>query len=73
LNPGGRFVFLDALERPDRWISRFMWSLDRGAGPYAAESLRALLSRHFEIESLDRFTIYHEYLLASLRKPRAMR
>jgi ubiquinone/menaquinone biosynthesis C-methylase UbiE len=71
LRPGGQFIFLDALHRPDRRISRFLWSLDRGAGPYGADDLRRILSRHFEIAAEEQFTIFHHYFLAVLRKPPA--
>lgn len=73
LRPEGRLVFLDALHRPDRFASRFMWRFDRGANPHAAEVLRATLARHFVIGSEERFAVFHEYLLAVLRKPSAVR
>jgi ubiquinone/menaquinone biosynthesis C-methylase UbiE len=73
LRPEGRFVFLDALRRPDRWLSRRLWSVDRGAHPHDAETLRSLLGEHFDIEAEERFAILHDYLLLALRKRAAVR
>jgi ubiquinone/menaquinone biosynthesis C-methylase UbiE len=68
LAPSGRYIFLDGLRRRDRAISKALWSLDRGAHPYTAEELRQILDRHFEVVHWERFTVYHEYALAVLRK-----
>jgi ubiquinone/menaquinone biosynthesis C-methylase UbiE len=70
LRPGGRFVFLDWLRRPDRLPSRILWALDRGAHPYTPERLRELSQCYFEITRSDRFTILHEYLIVVLQKKR---
>jgi ubiquinone/menaquinone biosynthesis C-methylase UbiE len=68
LKPGGAFIFADALRRPDRWLSRFMWSLDRGAHPHDIERLEDLLSNRFQTTHTERFTVYHEYVLMVLQK-----
>ena len=64
----GRCIFLDALVRRDRLLSRILWGLDRGAHPYSNERLRELLESQFEICYWERFTVLHEYALAVLRK-----
>ena len=68
LKPGGLFLFADAVRRPDRWVSRLMWSLDRGAYPHDMDCLRKALSKGFETLQVEQFTGYHEYAIMVLRK-----
>jgi ubiquinone/menaquinone biosynthesis C-methylase UbiE len=68
LAPHGQFVFLDALERSDRFLSRALWKVDRGAHPHTAERLRQMLAQEFEVCHWERFSVLHEYALAVLRK-----
>jgi SAM-dependent methyltransferase len=58
-----RLVFLDALDRPSSWVSRVLWRLDRGSFPRSAEALRGVLEQWFEVEHVERYTVYHEYML----------
>jgi ubiquinone/menaquinone biosynthesis C-methylase UbiE len=71
LTSTGRFVFLDPVLNRSRWQSRLLWRLDRGAYPKAPEQLLAFLSEQFSIVHSERFSIYHEYLLAVATKIRA--
>jgi SAM-dependent methyltransferase len=68
LKPSGLFLFADAVRRPDRWLSRLMWSLDRGAYPHDMDCLRNVLSKGFEPLHVEQFTGYHEYAIMVLRK-----
>jgi ubiquinone/menaquinone biosynthesis C-methylase UbiE len=68
LVPSGQFVFLDALKRSDRFFSRALWKVDRGAHPHTAERLREMLAQEFEICHWELFSVLHEYALAVLRK-----
>ncbi len=65
-----RLVFLDALDRPSSRISRLLWQLDRGSFPRSPAALRAILERRFEPEHVERYTVYHEYMLW-VGRPRA--
>ena len=57
-----------------RWQSRLLWRLDRGAYPKTPEQLLAFLSEQFSIVHSERFSIYHEYLLAvATNRPAAPR
>jgi len=65
-----RLIFLDALDRPSSRISRLLWRLDRGSFPRSPEVLRDILERRFETEHVERYTVYHEYMLW-VGRPRA--
>lgn len=54
---------MDAVHRPDRWVSNLLWKYDRGAHPRSFEDLRPFIREFFEIESEKRSTIHHEYWL----------
>ena len=64
-------IFLDAIEEKSSWVSNFMWRYDRGSHPRTAEHLLSMLRRHFEIEDLQRYTIYHRYVLCAGKPIRA--
>ena len=70
LQPDGYLVFLDALWTPSRLISRALWRLDRGSFPHTEETLLAALGAHGEIEWVERYQIYHRYIIC-LVKPRS--
>ncbi|HYM11523.1 MAG TPA: class I SAM-dependent methyltransferase [Bryobacterales bacterium] len=63
LKPGGRFIFLDGIDVPERRVGRFLWSLDRGAHPRRAETLLAAIAAAMPVVYHDRFAVWHEYLL----------
>jgi ubiquinone/menaquinone biosynthesis C-methylase UbiE len=71
LAPGGTLLFLDAVERPDRWISRSLWRMDRGAYPHSAAYFHRVLADHFHIRHREDFTIFHQYVFYVLG-PRAV-
>jgi hypothetical protein len=65
-----RFVFLDAVvaEHP---VSRLLWRYDRGAWPRSEQTLVAALSVGLELERVERFRVWHEYLLVVGRPRKA--
>lgn len=69
LKPNGTFLFLDAVSRPDRPISRFLWRLDRGAHPHSAEYFQSVLKKYFVVASQECFDVYHQYVFYVLRCP----
>lgn len=64
-------IFLDAIEEKSSPVSNFMWRYDRGSHPRTAEHLLSMLRRHFEIEDIQRYTIFHRYVLCVGRPIRA--
>ncbi len=64
IKPGGQFVFLDPIWRPDRPWARLLWRYDQGSHPRAAQTLEAIVRGHFGIILTERFTVIHEYFLA---------
>ena len=64
----GRFLFLDALSRRDRWRSRLLWAVDRGSHPRTFEQLRDAVGRKFRVERELRYEIHHAYVLWILQK-----
>jgi len=61
----GRLIFLDPVLRPDSWISKTLWSLDRGSYPRTPSRLRELIGQSFRITSDEVFAVYHLYLLCT--------
>jgi ubiquinone/menaquinone biosynthesis C-methylase UbiE len=57
-----KLIFIDALKSP-RLVSRMLWAVDRGSFPRTSPSLCFALERYFDIESLEPFEIYHQYIL----------
>lgn len=66
----GRFIFLDAVRVPGRFLSSAFWRYDLGRFPYTEDELGEALTQHFELERVERFTVYHRYLLCSARPKR---
>jgi ubiquinone/menaquinone biosynthesis C-methylase UbiE len=64
-----QLVFLDALDDPSSLVSNLMWRYDRGSRPRTYENLLSKLQQYFELETIQRYKIYHEYLLCA-GKPR---
>ena len=56
-------IFVDALKRQDSAVSRFLWGLDRGSHPRNDTALLTALGRTLRVERVERFTIFHTYLL----------
>lgn len=59
----GRFIFMDAIWNPQRWIGRLLWKYDRGSYPRTGEVLLSTLSHHYTITRSERFSVFHEYIL----------
>ena len=56
-------IFVDAVKRPDSVLSRILWGLDRGSYPRTEAALLTALGRTLRVERVERFTVYHGYLL----------
>lgn len=65
-----RLVFLDSLWTSRPGIAKLMWRYDRGSHPRTAETLLAGLSRHFDLERVERFQVFHQFVLCSARPAR---
>jgi ubiquinone/menaquinone biosynthesis C-methylase UbiE len=63
----GTFIFVEPL-RTSRWLSKAMWSIDRGDYPRSATVLRNALELGFEIRHWEQFRVYHEYVLCIAHK-----
>jgi SAM-dependent methyltransferase len=59
----GNLVFVDPLRSPRRGIARLLWRYDRGSHPRRAETLLSALRAHFDLEHVERYRVFHEYLL----------
>jgi ubiquinone/menaquinone biosynthesis C-methylase UbiE len=59
----GSLLFLDALRKDHRRLSRWLWRHDRGRHPRTIEILRAALERRFRLRQEQQFTVYHQYVL----------
>ena len=57
-----KMVFLDAVEYPS-YVSRLLWTLDRGSYPRVEHVLRAAMERWFDIVQLEHYAIFHHYVL----------
>jgi SAM-dependent methyltransferase len=64
-------IFLDAIEEKSSPVSNFMWRYDRGSHPRTAEHVLSMLRRHFEVEDIQRYKIFHRYVLCVGRPIRA--
>lgn len=62
-----QLVFLDALWTATRGISRLLWRYDRGSYPRSADTLLSAMSTHLDVERVERFSVFHEYVLCSAR------
>jgi hypothetical protein len=70
LDEDGYLLFLDALWKPSRFISRLLWKLDRGSFPHTEEALLSALSAHGEIVKIERYQIYHRYVICLVKRKR---
>jgi ubiquinone/menaquinone biosynthesis C-methylase UbiE len=62
-----QLVFLDGLEDRSSWVSNVMWRYDRGSHPRTEEHLLSKLRQYFELDVIQRYKIYHHYLLCTGR------
>ena len=63
LKSTGKFIFVDAVWKPTRWVARLLWKYDRGNFPRTSQTLYSTISRHCEIVHWERFAVFHEYFL----------
>jgi ubiquinone/menaquinone biosynthesis C-methylase UbiE len=63
LNDAGRLIFVDPLWTPTRPIARMMWRYDRGSFPRTEAALMTAISVDCQIESWERFAVFHQYAL----------
>lgn len=57
-----KLILHDAVSSPRR-VSRLLWSCDRGSHPRSRETLVEACRRRFDIEDVETYSTYHEYLL----------
>jgi SAM-dependent methyltransferase len=62
LKPGGRMLFIDAVQARERWRSRALWRYDRGAHPRSIETLRQAMASEFDIAHWEVFATHHRYV-----------
>ena len=65
LKPGGRMLFVDAVQAPDRWRSQVLWRYDRGSHPRTIEELRAAMAAQLQITDTELVTIHHRYVISA--------
>lgn len=64
LRAGGRMLFIDAVQAPERWRSRLLWRYDRGSHPRTVEALRQAMAVELQITHSELITIHHRYLFS---------
>jgi ubiquinone/menaquinone biosynthesis C-methylase UbiE len=62
-----QLVLLDPL-RTHRIRGRLLWRIDRGGYPRTESEILSAIGQRFEIETTERFTIHHTYLLCCARR-----
>jgi SAM-dependent methyltransferase len=73
LKAGGRMLFIDAVEAPERWRSRVLWRYDRGSHPRTIEALQKSMAAEFQITHWEVLTIQHRFVLGAGTPVLAMR
>lgn len=68
LAASGVFLFMDATYSPRRALGRLLWSYDQGSYPRGEEELSQVISAHFRITAVRRFSVYHEYFFCAASK-----
>lgn len=58
-----RLIFLDAIDKPDSFVSRVLWRYDRGSYPRPRDVLQQLMTRSFRIVHAEEYKVYHSYVL----------
>ena len=71
LKPGGQFIYVDCVWRPESRIARMLWKYDRGSHPRAEEELRRAFDPYFEILDVRSCVNNHRYVMFAL-SPRAL-
>jgi SAM-dependent methyltransferase len=62
-----RLIFLDPLAATGPGTAALLWRYDRGSHPRSERTLLDRLSRCFEFEHVERFRVFHRYVLCSAR------
>lgn len=63
-----KIIFWDPLERPDSLFHRTLWKFDRGSFPRSETALLSAIEANFEVEYVERYKIFHYYLLCVARR-----
>jgi len=66
LMPRGALLVCDAIWTPSRRIGRVLWKYDRGGHPRTRAQLEDVLRRRFRIVRVDRFSVFHAYVVVVL-------
>src|SRR5262245_51654276 len=64
LRSGGKMVLLDAILNRRRLAGVTLWRLDRGSFPRMEAVLQECFAKRFRVARWDKFSVYHEYVLA---------
>lgn len=69
LKPGRRILYMDAVQAPDRWRSRFLWRYDRGSHPRSIETLQQTMAKEFNLAHWEVFATHHRYVFGVGNSP----
>jgi ubiquinone/menaquinone biosynthesis C-methylase UbiE len=63
VRPTGRMLILDPVWVPSRLPGVFLWKYDQGSFPRTESDLNNFILKYFEITTIERLAIFHEYAL----------
>jgi ubiquinone/menaquinone biosynthesis C-methylase UbiE len=63
LKSDGQLIFIDAVSIPESRLNRFLWNLDRGEHPHTYQILENLIGKFFNVQKIEKFSIYYDYIL----------
>lgn len=69
LKPGSRMLYMDAVQAPDRWRSRFLWRYDRGSHPRTVATLWQAMAKEFDVGHWEVFATHHRYVFGVGNSP----
>jgi len=58
VKPKGRFILMDQVWPPNRWIGKLFWRYDRGTYPRTSEALQRLIRERYTITVSRHFEVY---------------
>jgi ubiquinone/menaquinone biosynthesis C-methylase UbiE len=64
---GGTTFIMEPLWVPSRRVSRMLWHYDQGANPRSLAALQVEVERYFEIEGIEQWSVFHQYVLIRCR------
>lgn len=67
LKPTGWLVFVEAIRSDGRPLSNLLWRYDRGSFPRREDDVKQRLQTCFDIQSWDRFAVFHQYVVGVTR------